>query len=156
MRDMIRHWSVTLHAFALKFMIPSVWSLAREIPWNFPIVAMHSVPVMMIFFSCSKPCGCDLTYEPVCVYLPTGEVLTFDNPCLAECAGHVDFIHCDSTHCACDTHYDPVCFVTDEGEVLRFSNLCEAECRGYPQAMPCEDCICPDIIDPVLCIGCRW
>ena len=59
-------------------------------------------------------------------------ILTFINPCEAECAGYGPdiYYHCDD-ECVCPEYLDPVCVTTADGAVLVFDNPCFAECAGY-------------------------
>lgn len=84
-------------------------------------------------------CNCtDSTYS-VCVYNDFGQVITFDNACLAECAGYSpsQYFDCNSD-CFCPTFYAPVCAVTDAGDTLNFTNHCFAECEGYTDWFDCS------------------
>ncbi|MCB0640791.1 MAG: PKD domain-containing protein, partial [Phaeodactylibacter sp.] len=41
------------------------------------------------------PCNCPTVWDPVCVTLAGGAVLTFENGCIAECYGYTDYESCD-------------------------------------------------------------
>ena len=47
---------------------------------------------------CTDTCDCPDLIDPVCVMNPTGDVITFDNACLAECEGYTaaDFVDCET------------------------------------------------------------
>ncbi|RMF00146.1 MAG: PKD domain-containing protein, partial [Bacteroidetes bacterium] len=110
-----------------------------------------------IYYACDGGCICPEFYSPVCVIDDSGDTLTFDNYCFAECEGYgpdqwLDF-EIDPCNCP-DDLYDPVCVHTPAGRIL-FNNACEAECAGFEPGMyqPCDgDCACPEIYDPV----CVW
>jgi PKD repeat protein len=92
---------------------------------------------------------------PVCVYLPSGQIITFDNGCWAGCAGFEEgeWFVCEED-CFCPEIYDPVCVLTASGDTLSFTNACFAECEGfgpdeYFACTPNPGCDCPEIYDPV-------
>lgn len=77
-------------------------------------------------------CECPDTIATVCVIGHTGEIISFDNACLATCAGY-DAAHsfsCDN-ECGCPTFISPICVVDMAGDTLNFTNHCFAECAGY-------------------------
>lgn len=45
-------------------------------------------------------CNCYTQYEPVCVRNANGELITFSNPCFAQCEGYTpnDFVNCNPTN----------------------------------------------------------
>lgn len=99
-------------------------------------------------------CVCPAIYDPVCVKLDDGFVITFPNACEANCAGFNEnlFTECDTTNmCACPEIYEPVCVVLDNGDILTFENRCFAECEGYINIVPCNpgECVCTNVYDPV-------
>lgn len=111
-------------------------------------------------------CICPDVVDPVCVEIttPNGEtiLISFGNPCLAECEGFTeeDFVDCGDTSCEdeCPQEEDPVCveIITPNGgtDIITFLNACYAECEGYTEEdfidcdISCED-ECPDEYDPV-------
>lgn len=42
-----------------------------------------------------EDCPCTTEYEPVCVILDNGVVISFPNSCIAECEGYSDYVECD-------------------------------------------------------------
>ncbi|MEM6878509.1 MAG: PKD domain-containing protein [Bacteroidota bacterium] len=105
-----------------------------------------------IFLTVFNPVDCDCpdTEEPVCVIDHTGLLVTFDNSCLATCAGYPEEFQfsCDED-CFCPTFYSPVCVVDDSGDTLTFQNHCFAECEGFGadlwiecEAGPVDPCDC--------------
>ncbi|WP_461303844.1 hypothetical protein [Aureisphaera sp.] len=101
------------------------------------------------------PCICTDEVDPVCVEIETPQgpvVLTFPNPCHAECEGFTeeDFIECQND-CECTDEYDPVC-VESGGAIIEFANECIALCEGFTpnDFVECpSECECPAEIDPV-------
>ncbi len=92
---------------------------------------------------------------PICVRTPSGQILTFDNECWAECAGfHSGEWYVCNEDCWCPEVYDPVCVLTAAGDTISFTNACFAECEGlteeeYFSCIPSTDCNCPEYYDPV-------
>ena len=81
--------------------------------------------------------NCPTVFDPVCVG-SAGQIISFDNICLAFCAGfdQGDLIECDTTATGCDacpTVVDPVCIATPSGGFITFQNECFALCEGYNQ-----------------------
>lgn len=119
----------------------------------------ESTMVMTVIVTDNLDCVCITVYNPVCVTLDDGTVITFSNACEAECAGFAegDWTSCESNPCGCPEFYDPVC-VDVEGDTLQFSNICFAECAGFPpdQIIACNpifECGCTDVYAPVCVIG---
>jgi hypothetical protein len=109
------------------------------------------------YYFCETGCVCPDIYDPVCVYDPSGNLITFPNACEANCAGYIeaDFVACDGD-CFCLDVYDPVCVVSPGGTTISFSNSCYANCAGYTETdfVDCNGgCICPAVYDPVCVIG---
>ena len=113
-----------------------------------------------------NPCNCTFDFEPVCVEVDSGYIITFPNPCLAECEGYTsdDFVDCDSigtppNPCNCPMIYDPVCVIDPAIFIAPFDNACLAECAGFlpGEYISCDSigtappnpCNCNDILDPV-------
>ena len=101
-------------------------------------------------------CNCDDVYDPVCVELPGGPIITFPNACEAECAGFGadSFVDCEGGDCPCYDIFAPVCVLTANGDTLTFPNACFAECEGYGEDsfVDCNDngpCNCTFEYDPV-------
>ena len=91
-------------------------------------------------------CDCDLEFDPVCVTMDNGDILTFPNACFAECEGFGEdtYSECDNfpgDPCDCDLEFDPVCVELDNGDILPFPNVCIAECEGYGEDsyVECDD-----------------
>ncbi|PHN07481.1 PKD domain-containing protein [Flavilitoribacter nigricans] len=108
----------------------------------------------------SLDCVCPAVYNPVCVTLDNGSVITFANACEASCAGFQegDWSSCEPNECGCPEFYDPVCTISPAGDSLTFSNLCFAECAGYApdQVFPCNpinECDCAPIDAPVCVVN---
>ncbi|MBX2829009.1 MAG: hypothetical protein KTR22_12660 [Flavobacteriaceae bacterium] len=101
------------------------------------------------------PCICPDVVDPVCVEIITDEgpiILTFPNPCIAECEGFTeeDYVDCEND-CQCTDEYEPVC-VESGGAIIEFGNECLALCEGFTPEdfVDCPtDCDCPTEIDPV-------
>jgi PKD repeat protein len=116
-----------------------------------------SITVQHICIGLINDCDCPAEYDPVCVELEEGIIITFPNACEAECAGFGEDaqFECDGNpnECPCDDNFDPVCVQLDNGEIILFPNACYAECEGYGEDsfVDCEDigCVCPDVYDPV-------
>lgn len=95
--------------------------------------------------SATLPCGCPFSYEPVC-----WNNVTYDNECLAICAGGtvgtIEPGACGT--CGCPTTYDPVC-----ANGTTYDNECLAICDGADPAVivagACGPCGCPTNYDPV-------
>lgn len=141
----------------------------------FPKIGIYEVSLTLIAGNCTSTtiqhiilqetldCVCPEVYNPVCVTLDDGTVLTFDNRCKAECAGFdaADWTACEPNNCGCPEFYDPVCVIGANGDSLRFSNICFAECAGYApdQVVPCNpinECECPQVYDPVCVMNDAW
>ena len=77
-------------------------------------------------------CECDDIFDPVCVELEDGFIISFPNACEAECVGYGEdtWVDCGD-ECVCPDVFDPVCVTLDDGEVLFFFNSCYAECEGF-------------------------
>ena len=122
------------------------------------ITAGNCTSTTSIFISVFNPedCTCPTVIDPVCVIDYTGMLITFDNACLAICAGYPeDHFYDWSNDCFCPTFYAPVC-VLSEGDTLTFDNHCFAECEGFgPDSWidcgpPPPPCNCDDVpFDPV-------
>ncbi|MEM6395877.1 MAG: PKD domain-containing protein [Bacteroidota bacterium] len=102
-------------------------------------------------------CDCPDTLNPVCVVDFTGELITYENSCLAECAGYPSDVQfsCDAD-CFCPTFLSPVCVVDNSGDTLTFDNHCFASCEGFTadQWFACDvassdPCDCNDVLQPV-------
>lgn len=82
-----------------------------------------------------EDCDCeDEVFNPVCVEIDSGFILTFNNPCLAECAGFGEdtWVECEDD-CFCEDIFNPVCVPLDGDTILVFINACLAECEGYTE-----------------------
>ena len=80
-------------------------------------------------------CDCeDEEFDPICVVINSGFIFTFNNPCLAECAGFGEdtWVDCEDD-CLCEDILDPVCITLQDGIELFFPNACWAECEGYTE-----------------------
>ena len=94
-------------------------------------------------------CICPEIYDPVCVLADNGDILQFDNYCLAQCAGYEVTISCEGD-CFCEGIYDPVCVFLEDGTVQKYQSACQAFCDGYDVVYNCENiCDCPSTILPV-------
>ncbi len=94
-------------------------------------------------------CVCPEIYDPVCVIADNGDIIQFDNYCLAQCAGYDAMIPCEGD-CYCDHIYDPVCVIQDDGSVERYQSACQAFCEGYDVVYNCDNiCDCPQTFAPV-------
>lgn len=105
-------------------------------------------------------CVCPAVYNPVCVTLDNGEIITFSNACEAECAGFEegDWTSCEPNECGCPEFYDPVCVIGANGDTLTFSNHCFAECAGFTpdqfyDCNPINDCNCAPVDAPVCVVN---
>lgn len=105
-------------------------------------------------------CVCNAVYNPVCVTLDDGTMITFSNDCEARCAGFSegDWMSCEPNECGCPEFYDPVCTVSPSGDSLTFSNVCFAECAGYGpdqvyKCNPINDCECAPVDKPVCVVN---
>ncbi len=102
------------------------------------------------YFDCRANCICPDIYDPVCVATPSGQILTFGNACLAECAGYKDISFPCPDSCVCPLIYDPVCVLGEDSNIVRFPNACEANCAGFFDFVACDtNFFCPLIYDPV-------
>ncbi|MCB0630644.1 MAG: PKD domain-containing protein [Saprospiraceae bacterium] len=115
-----------------------------------------STTIQHVILQETLDCVCPAVYNPVCVTLDDGTVITFGNRCEAECAGFKegDWQACEPNECGCPEFYDPVCVIGPNGDSLQFSNICFAECAGYPpdqveHCNPINECECPQVYDPV-------
>ena len=78
-----------------------------------------------------------------------GDIIRFENSCLALCAGYEIFVPCESD-CDCAGIYDPVCVILDDGSTEQYPSACEAICHGFNVFYNCNIvCDCPAEIDPV-------
>ncbi|MEM1214587.1 MAG: PKD domain-containing protein [Bacteroidota bacterium] len=83
----------------------------------------------------NPPCGlgtCPNVFNPVCVLNLQGDTLTFDNACLAECAGYAaaQFFTCSVVDCECEAPDFPACYFNADGTFSTVSNICDAYCGG--------------------------
>lgn len=119
-----------------------------------------STTVQNVIVKETLDCVCIAVYNPVCVTLDDGTVITFSNDCEAQCAGFKegDWTSCEPNECGCPEFYDPVCAISATGDTLRFSNHCFAECAGYTpdqyfQCNPINECECAPIDAPVCVVN---
>lgn len=114
----------------------------------------YSTFVLPVRAGLKNVCICTREYEPVCVYLGDDIKVSYNNRCLAECAGFTpdQIVSCaDDTTCVCPLNYAPVCAVGPNGEVTSFPNECFAICAGFDKFFPCDTTTieCPDYDFPV-------
>ena len=78
-------------------------------------------------------CNCSGDYDPVCVELTGGTVITYFNACYAECDGftQADWVSCPGECSNCiNAGYDPIC-VEVNGLILTMYNECFLFCNGF-------------------------
>jgi hypothetical protein len=90
----------TYQLSALPITIPSYISSDAAIPTDYLVVSISDTCVASQQWMkplCNVDCICTTEVNPVCVMMANGQIITYTNACLAQCAGYTqnDFVNCN-------------------------------------------------------------